>query len=158
MRRSIRSIRFFNQFLSPVDLGSAVQSATQSHLIGKSHVSSARQAKTDSRDPDRPIPDDHFLQVMACGLPFHVVPQGQNHFVYFVAFDFGSQSFDIKLLGSHSSDWRQLAVQNMILPTVGSGPLHGEKIGYAFQNAKNRIITLGGHADFTFVRLAQVAA
>ena len=94
-----RSIRFSNLFLSPVDLGPAVQSAAQSHLIGKSHVSSARQAKTDSRYPDRPIPDNHFLQVMASGLPFHVVPQGQNHLAYFVAFDFGPQAFDIKLLG-----------------------------------------------------------
>ena len=63
---------------------------------------------------------------MASGLPFHVVPQGQNHLAYFVAFDFGPQAFDIKLLGPHSSDWRQLAVQNMILPPVGSRTLHGE--------------------------------
>ena len=158
MLRLIRSIRFSNFLLSPVDLGPTVQSASQSHLIGESHVSSARQAKTDSRDPDRSTPYDHFLQVMASGFPFHIVAQGQNHLAYFVALDFSPQRFNVQFLGSNPSDWGQLSMQNVIFPPVGSRSLHGEKIGHAFQNAKDRIVSLGGSANFTFVRLTQVAA
>ena len=61
-------------------------------------------------------------------------------------------------LGPHPADWRQLAMQNVILASIGSGTLHGEKIGYAFEYANNRIVTLGGSANFAFARLAQVTA